>query len=199
MQHRLAHATLTAGGRPYPWRGASGPPTVLSASVTSEATIELDASGGVTVTVLSPPEFSGVYSVFLDDLATGPLNLVAPSIDGTPAVSETLTTTPGLWIYDADAGDPVLSYGWLSDGSAIPGELTENLVVTQDQSGRALSVMETATDQNGGRAAVSAPLEISGGVAVLGAADGAITIDDLNPHIPVSLTGTQAQIDVEAL
>lgn len=198
MREAFALGTLTTGGRPYLWLAASGPPAALSAEVLTDATIELDGSGSVLVTVLSPPDFAGSYDVELADLASGPVSLVAPGILGTASTGETLTVEPGLWLYSADAGEPVLEYDWQANGTAIAGATGESLVLGIGQAGREVTVRESATDQNGARNVVSAGLAIPGAGAVFSEADGAIVVEYLDPIVPIVMTGTDSQIDVEA-
>lgn len=198
MRDALALGALSKGGLPHPWLSASGPPTALTAEVLTDATIELDGSGSILVTVLAPAAFAGSYTVALADLAVGPLNLVAPSITGVASIGETVTAAPGLWLYDADAGIPALDYDWQANGTAIAGATGGSFVLTTSEAGRAVTVRETATDQNGSRTATSAGLSIPGAGAVLSPADGAIAVEYLDPIVPVALTGADTQIDVEA-
>ena len=70
-----------------------------------------------------------------------PTNTVEPSIDGTPAVGQTLTAVNGTW-----TGEPSFSYVWLADAVAIPDETGSTLELTSDYVGQAISVAVTATN-----------------------------------------------------
>ena len=94
--------------------------------------------------------FIGTYDVRVTDnspltaemVNVEPTPLVLPTISGTLGLGDTLTATPGLWIYEgANPGAP--SYLWLRDGVPISGATgATHDIVTLDQ-GTDLTVRET--------------------------------------------------------
>ena len=134
-------------------------PDVLQIDTLADGTFEITIDDGVvTLTLTSPAIYAGTYTVDSTALASGPVNIVPPVLSGTPAVGETLTLTPGLWVYDAAAGTPVVTY-------PAPAGLTldtdgASYVVQPEDAGTALSVTERATDSNGTRTVQSNGLAV---------------------------------------
>lgn len=142
----------------------------------AQGEIEISAiSGDLTVTVTAPSEYAGTYTTDTDgtplnpaSLATGPQCLVAPVIagDGSPSVGETLTSIPGLWIYDDANGSPSVAAQWQSDTNgngnfvAIGGATANSLTLSGAEDGDTVRMIETATDLAGVRGAVSNALAV---------------------------------------
>jgi hypothetical protein len=78
-----------------------------------------------------------------------PVNLTAPLIAGTADVGQTLTVTPGTWTNT----DVARGYQWQrcdatgANCVAIAGATTSTYVVSTDDAGETLDVVETATDR----------------------------------------------------
>lgn len=158
---------------------SSGGDPTFSLNQTNENTFQLDGlTGEVTITVTSPGAYSsydagngaGVFIFDEADLASGPLPLVPPQItdDGTPADGETLTLTPGLWVYEPDnggLGSP--TYQWQADTAGdgtfvdISGATSASYTLTSDESGDDVRVVETVTDNGGTRTATSAAVSVA--------------------------------------
>jgi hypothetical protein len=87
-----------------------------------------------------------------------PVNLVAPTVSGTADVGQTLTVTPGTWTNT----DVARGYQWQrcdatgANCVAIPGATSSTYVVTPDDAGSTLDVVETATDRFAAPTATSA-------------------------------------------
>ncbi|MHC5307510.1 phage tail tube protein [Bartonella sp. LJL80] len=86
------------------------------------------------------------------DIPAAPVNTVAPTITGTPAVGQTLTADAGTW-----SGDPTFTYQWLADGVAIAGSMGASLLLSNNEVGKAISVKVTATNLGGQNTATSSP------------------------------------------
>ncbi|MDJ0637227.1 MAG: Ig-like domain-containing protein [Paracoccaceae bacterium] len=131
--------------------------TALSITVQSDNTMWVaTGDGAFTVTVTAPAEFAGTYEAQAADLATGPVNLVAPILSGTLAVGQTLSAGDGLWIYDTTAGAPVQSWQWQRAGTDIAGAVTDTYVLQAADVGFDIAVVEAMSDAFGTRTATSA-------------------------------------------
>lgn len=129
----------------------------LSIATLPDNTMVLSAeTGALEVTITQPAEFAGTYQLNSADMATGPVNLVAPGISGTVAIDEVLTAEPGLWIYDTSAGLPVTSWQWRRAGSDISGQSGDTYTVQPGDSIQGLSVTQIETSPLGQRSANSA-------------------------------------------
>lgn len=128
----------------------------LSIATLPDNTLTLTAETGLLdITLTQPSEFAGTYQVHTGDLVSGPINLVPPVITGTVTVGQTLTATPGLWIYDMSEGQPVTSWQWSRGGAEIAGETTDTYVVQPGDSLAGLSVSQIETSALGQRLASS--------------------------------------------
>ncbi len=129
----------------------------LSILTTPENTLVINAETGlIDITITDPVVFAGAYQVDVSTLSGGPINLVAPSVIGTPTAGQTLTAVPGLWIYDVTAGGPVQSVQWHLAGAEISGETQDSYVMQASDVGQGVSVLEVLSDTNGQRLAQSA-------------------------------------------
>lgn len=127
----------------------------LAVTTMPDGTIEITAEDGVmTITILPPSVFAGAYDILPEALASGPINLVPPQIDGTPAIGEILTATPGLWVFDTQSGAPALSWQWLQDGVVLPGQTALTFSVPAD--GATFGLNEIITQSGTGTAVASA-------------------------------------------
>lgn len=164
---------------------------------TANAELEItDATGTVTVTVTSPAGYAsydtgngpGVFIFNSNNLASGPVNLAPPQVisDGSPAMGETLTITPGLSAYDPDNGGiGTPTYQWTRDGVAIPGATSSSYTLVADDDNTNIRVGETLADNAGTRTTISAPLSVG---TLVSAAINAITYDTAGAVI--DYTGT---------
>jgi hypothetical protein len=119
----------------------------------TDETITSDAqTGEITIVVADPPRVADTYVLSSAQLRTGPVNLMVPALMAgpDPIVGDTLTREPGLWIYDADLGQPTLDVEWQADtatdglfADAI-GTGTSTHTLTNAQAGTQVRVQETA-------------------------------------------------------
>ncbi|PSL36666.1 peptidase inhibitor I9 [Labedella gwakjiensis] len=70
-----------------------------------------------------------------------PVNVVAPTISGTPAVGKKLTATPGEW----DTEGLTFAYQWQADGVDIAGATSATYTVKRADQGKSLTVVVTAS------------------------------------------------------
>lgn len=148
-----------------------------------------DATGTIDITVTAPTAFAGSWQVDTADLLGGPVNLVPPSPVGTVDTGQILTIQPGLWVYDASAGQPARNWQWLRAGNDIAGAIGQNYTVLATDLGQGLSVRETQTDAFGQRSALSA----AAGAAFMPADDVAL-IGWWDADDAVTITATSALV-----
>lgn len=161
----------------------------LTESLT-DAELEINgATGAVTITMTSPAVYAtynagngpGVFTFSGADLASGPVNLVPPQVidDGTPVEGETLTLTPGLWVYEPDNGGlGSASYQWQQDGVDITNATSTNYSLTSEDAGADIRVTETLTDNGGSRTINSATVLVAGGAVVPTDPEAGLTEDE---------------------
>ena len=117
--------------------GATGPTFVIST---------LDAGHGIRcrVTAVNNAGTTQVRSAQVTAYDK-PVNQVAPSVTGTPAVGQILTCVGGSWQY------PVVttSTQWLRDGAAIPGATASTYTLQAADAPHQISCRETATNAGG--------------------------------------------------
>lgn len=128
----------------------------LSIDTQPNNTLTLTATGTIDITVSDPVAFAGTYQVQTSDMVNGPLNLVPPTLTGTPVEGETLNAAGGLWLFDTDAGPLTQSWQWKRNGSDISGATGPSYVVTVGDDGTDLNVVEIQSDASGQRLADSA-------------------------------------------
>lgn len=92
------------------------------------------------------------------EVGTDPVNVVLPSITGTPVEGETLTAVDGTWTGSAPI---TYTYQWLRNGSPISGETAGTYVVQVGDAGDDISVEVTGTNAYGSDTATSASVEIA--------------------------------------
>ncbi len=155
----------------------------LTESLT-DAELEINgATGTVTITVTNPAVYAtydavngpGIFIFDDTDLATGPVNIVPLQVidDGTPAEGETLTITPGLWVYEPENGGiGTPTYQWQADTAGngtfadISGATSASYTLTSDESGDDVRVRESLTDNGGTRTVDSAIVSVDPSVPV---------------------------------
>lgn len=99
---------------------------------------------GVTATNQSGP--ASVFSAPTATVTSAPINSTLPTISGTAANGQTLTTNNGSWIaFPA----PTFTYQWKADGTNIAGATNQTLVLGNNQIGREITVDVTATNSQG--------------------------------------------------
>lgn len=129
---------------------------------------ELVAVGSGDITITNPGFYAGTYTVDMADLAGGPEALVTPAVSAssaTPGVGETVSVTPGLWLYESGPL-PTLSYQWRRDGAAITGATGSSYTLAVADGDTQLSVTETASQTGtGARSATSAGIAVSAGAS----------------------------------
>ncbi|RUQ99276.1 serine protease [Labedella endophytica] len=96
-----------------------------------------------------------------------PVNVVAPTISGTPAAGKKLTATPGEW----DVDGLTFAYQWQADGVDIPGAKKATYTVKRADQGKTLTVVVTATGEG-----IPAGSATSAGVVVAFASKVALSV-----------------------
>ncbi len=127
---------------------------VLVVTTLQDGSLEITAADGdLTITVLAPSPFEGVYATTTAQLQLGPVNLVPAEISGQGLAGETLSVVPGLWIFDAALAAPDLNYQWTMDGSDLSGEVATDLIIPRN--GADYAVTETLSQAGAGQNAVA--------------------------------------------
>lgn len=143
------------------------PTASLSVETIGEEPIII-ATGNNTVSVtISSGTYAGTYTERATDNApltvamieTAPTPVLLPEVTGNMGIGDTLTITPGLWIYDGpDPGDQ--TWQQQLDGSDIPGGTGLSYVIEAADAGKSFAVAETfggVTAQSVGTNLVAAP------------------------------------------
>lgn len=134
----------------------------LQINITGENTLAIIAdTGPIDITVTEPAAFAGSYQADVADLAAGPLNLVLPSISGTPEAGQVLTANEGLWISDTSAEPVTQSWQWQRGGADIAGETNATYLMLAGDEAAGIAVVETLTDANSARSAASASVPVA--------------------------------------
>ena len=145
-------------------------PVILAPEVDGTMALHLNAAS-TQITVTEEPWASrGAWPVSVSQagLAAGPVALVAPLIAGTGEVGQILALSPGLWVYDDNAEEPVLPRQWRRDGVAIAGATAETYTLVSADAGRTITATETAATSAGSRSATSAGLAVASSIAAPG-------------------------------
>ena len=133
---------------------------LLSVDPMTDGTLVVQAaSGEISLTVISPPEFAGTYVTNTALLASGPVNLVPPVVEGSAEAGAQLTAREGLWIHGGEV--TAETWVWRRNGTAIPAATGPTYTVVPGDLGTALTVVQTLAAEGGTREAVSAPFAIT--------------------------------------
>ncbi|HEX9229490.1 MAG TPA: hypothetical protein VF885_23065 [Arthrobacter sp.] len=68
-----------------------------------------------------------------------------PTFTGILKAGQTLTSSPGVWLYGRGIGTDTLKYQWLRDGVGIPGAIGETYRITKSDTGRSLALRVSAS------------------------------------------------------
>jgi hypothetical protein len=117
------------------------------------------ASGEISLTVTSPPDFAGTYVTDTALLASGPVNLAPPVVEGAAQQGALLTARDGLWIHGGEVTGE--TWTWRRNGIEIPGAIGPSYMVVSGDLGTVLSAVQTLTAEGGSRDAASAPFAIT--------------------------------------
>ncbi len=135
---------------------------VLAFAVTPANTLLLAVGAEpLSVTITDPADRAGSAAFAPSDLGTGPVDLVAPALDVSPAVGTEVSAVPAIWAYDGTEAEPVRTFQWRLDGVDIPGATEVGYTPTAPQVGSGLSVVETATSGSGARSVASAEMAVA--------------------------------------
>lgn len=72
---------------------------------------------------------------------------VHPTFAGILKAGQTLTSSPGVWLFGQGTETETLKYQWLRDGLAIPGASGKTYEITASDDGRSLALRVTASAQ----------------------------------------------------
>ena len=123
-----------------------------------------------------------------------PVNTLAPVITGAAIVGQVLSSSSGNWT-DADGDTPTYSYQWTANGVNIVGATSNSYTLSVNETGKAIAVIVTAADGNGGNinassnvtAAVDSDFDLDGtgdSVDTDDDNDGVLDTDDAFPLDP---------------
>lgn len=101
---------------------------------------------------------AGAKTATFAALETGPVNLTAAAIGGTPALGAVMTADAGRWA--SLTGVTGYAYQWRRDGVDIGGATAATYTLVSADSGTSLTVVVTATDAQGSTASTSAATAI---------------------------------------
>jgi large repetitive protein len=141
---RLAQPTFDppVDATTYQWyRGTSA-----ITGATGESYTLVAADLGKSITVRATGRLAGYKSATSTSNAVvgvvgdEPVSTAPPTLEGTPAVGETLTVVPGTW-----SEAPSLRYQWFRDGAPISGADDPTYRLVAADAGRSVHVVETAT------------------------------------------------------
>jgi hypothetical protein len=85
--------------------------------------------------------------------------IAGPTISGEPSVGSTLECLPGTW---GGAPQPIFTFQWLLNGTAIPSAIQATFTVGSADRGFALSCRVTATNKEGTASALSSSVHVAG-------------------------------------
>lgn len=156
----VAAVTLAAGGAPVatlrkaPYEFAWAPTAADAGKTVALTATATDSSGQTTTATISVK----VAALPVTPPAPSkPVNTAAPLIAGDVTVGDTISCLPGTWL-----GAPTTyAYVWLRAGTAIPGATAASYQVTKADTASLLACSVTATNADGGTAAVSAARLVS--------------------------------------
>ena len=120
--------------------------TLTVENIGEQPVITTDGDGDISITVGSGP-YAGIYTTRHDGaplttamVAAAPTCLRKPQVTGTTAAGDTLTITPGLWVYDGpDPGDQT----WVQKVDGLTtGETDLDYVIQPADAGKTFTVEE---------------------------------------------------------
>ncbi len=128
--------------------GSAAAKASLSVENLSEEPVISAEDGTVSVTIASGP-YAGTYTQRITDgaplsvamIAAAPTPIVLPSVTGVASAGDTVTITPGLWLYDGpDPGDQT----WVQTLDGAPnGETDLDYITGPSDAGKIFAVDET--------------------------------------------------------
>lgn len=163
-------------------------PQALDVSMTAPGSLFTAQNGAsIEVTVSGTSTYDGTYTFAAAALDSGPVNLVPPVLsgDGSPEVGETLSVTPGLWVYDSAGGLPVIVH--TSDGFGMMDGLDYAIVAADDA--RTITVLEDATNTRGSRT------QPSNGIAIAQPAPFGLVMTD-NGEVEIVTSGSTVSVSI---
>lgn len=136
--------------------------TPLSIETVGEEPVIVAVGGNISITIASGG-YAGTYEtdylgaeLSVAALDTGPLCLVQPTVAGGTRAGDTLTITPGLWIYGGvDPGDQTWQHQL--NGSDIPGGIDLDYTIQSADGGKTFTVRESF----GNASVASTPLTLA--------------------------------------
>lgn len=145
---------------------ASAGPSAFALEATGEEPV-ITADGGTVSVTIAGGVYAGTYDTRAGDgapltvamIEAAPTPVVLPVVSGTEAAGDTLTVTPGLWLYDGpDPGDQ--TWAWQREtGGALTGETGLSYLVQPADTGARIFVEE----RFGGVTVASAKTGVIGG------------------------------------
>jgi hypothetical protein len=82
--------------------------------------------------------------------ASPPINSTKPTISGTPEVGQQLTVVHGKYSVFSLLPPPTLTHQWQRDNTDIPSATKNTYTIVQDDVGKQITCVETATNSEGG-------------------------------------------------
>lgn len=107
----------------------------------TRAIAAFDAKASTTYFVQAGGLYRGGGNLELSIARVKPLTTAAPTINGTPAVGNALTASPGAW----GPAPVAFTYKWMSDGYPISGETAATFVPTESEYSSAITVTVTGS------------------------------------------------------
>jgi hypothetical protein len=189
------------GSFSYQWQadntnitGATGSSLVLTQAEVGKV-ISVTASytdGGGTAEAVTSAATTAVANT--NDSPSGSV-----TISGTPTQGQTLTAANTLADLDGipSSGGGAITYQWQADGTAISGATGSNLVLTQAEVGKAISVTASYTD-NGGTAETVTSARTTAVANINDSPSGSVTISGTPTHGQM-LTASNTLADLDGI
>jgi hypothetical protein len=145
----------------YSWKRGSS--QIAGATTSAYVVVGADAGAAIACVVTatnnggSTTATSATVVIGGGSLVTGPANVVAPAISGSPTVGATLTCDTGTWT----GADLTYARQWRRDDANIAGATAATYAVVAGDAGTALSCVVTATNAGGAVAVASRGVPVS--------------------------------------